>query len=81
MVLGHLFGNGSGEIWLHNLHCNGNESSLADCPRENSTWGKTNCHHGEDVSISCGGKCIKTESFCRVGFRRFSCKRAVKLEC
>ncbi|XP_072013340.1 scavenger receptor cysteine-rich domain-containing protein DMBT1-like [Amphiura filiformis] len=42
---------GSGIIWLNNLDCNGTEETLSKC--RHSSWGVQNCHHGEDVGISC----------------------------
>ena len=49
--LGHQYGPGSGRIWMDNIHCRGSESKLAYC-RHNG-WGRHNCGHNEDVSISC----------------------------
>ncbi|XP_036388374.1 deleted in malignant brain tumors 1 protein-like isoform X1 [Megalops cyprinoides] len=48
-----LFGSGSGVIFLDDLHCRGNESSLFDCPSRGT--GVHNCVHSLDVSISCTG--------------------------
>ena len=45
------YGAGSGQIWLDNVQCSGTETSIADCPH--SSWGSHNCHHSEDVSVSC----------------------------
>jgi len=42
---------GSGPIWLDNLRCTGQETQLGHC-RHNG-WGRHNCGHNEDVSISC----------------------------
>ena len=36
---------------MDNVHCGGNETSLADC--QHGGWGQHNCGHNEDVSIVC----------------------------
>lgn len=45
------YGNGNGPIWLDDISCLGNESSLANC--RHSPWGIHNCTHSQDVSVSC----------------------------
>ncbi|XP_063333377.1 deleted in malignant brain tumors 1 protein-like [Pelmatolapia mariae] len=45
------FGEGSGPIWLDDVACFGNESSITDC-RHNGL-GVHNCGHSEDASIIC----------------------------
>ena len=55
-----VFGQGNGQIWLDDLHCIGNETSLTDCP--NSGLGNHNCRHAEDASVICEGKFMQTVS-------------------
>ena len=46
------FGQGKGIIWLSNVDCRGNESSLAQC--RHGSWGYSRCdHHREDVGVVC----------------------------
>ncbi|XP_061756631.1 deleted in malignant brain tumors 1 protein-like isoform X1 [Nerophis ophidion] len=48
---GSFFGEGKGEIWLDDMECVGNESSLAHCTH--STFGDNNCGHSEDAGVVC----------------------------
>jgi len=50
-VAGNLFGEGTSEILLDDVSCNGDETSLLDC--EHGGWGDHNCQHSEDVSLVC----------------------------
>ncbi|XP_028514141.1 scavenger receptor cysteine-rich type 1 protein M130-like [Exaiptasia diaphana] len=44
-------GRGSDPIWLDEVQCNGNESTLDKCPHK--ALGVHNCDHSEDVGIVC----------------------------
>ena len=46
-----FYGQGTGEIWLDNVNCFGNEWSIANC--SHSGWGNDNCGHSEDASVKC----------------------------
>ncbi|KAM8831648.1 scavenger receptor cysteine-rich domain-containing protein DMBT1 [Spinachia spinachia] len=48
---GSFFGQGHGDIWLDDLGCLGNETSLFHC--RHPTLGENNCGHGEDAGVVC----------------------------
>ena len=49
------FGPGTGPIYLDDLLCLGNESSLLKCNTKTPT-GVSDCGHSEDAGVACGGQ-------------------------
>ena len=45
--------NGTGQVWLDNVQCRGNETRLIDCPA--NPIGTSNCGHDEMLQVDCRG--------------------------
>ena len=48
------FGSGSGQIWLDDVRCSGNEADIGEC--NFLGWGTHNCRHYEDAGVRCYGE-------------------------
>jgi len=45
------FGQGTGDIWMDDMGCAGDEDKLMNC--SHNGWGIQNCGHAKDVAIAC----------------------------
>ena len=48
------WGRGTGQIWMDNLRCTGNETNIGDCPFPG--WSLHNCNHYEDAGVRCADR-------------------------
>ena len=46
-----IYGNGTGPVWLDEVACGGNETSLASCGH--GEWGNNKCGHSSDAGVYC----------------------------
>lgn len=47
------FNSSTEEMWLANVNCSGQETSLTQCPH--GAFGKNGCEHNEGVGVVCSG--------------------------
>ena len=52
-----MFPEGDGDIYLDNVHCVGNETSIRECGM--NRWGEHDCDHSEDACCFCQSKIIQ----------------------
>ncbi|XP_062509432.1 deleted in malignant brain tumors 1 protein-like isoform X2 [Corticium candelabrum] len=52
-----FFGQGRGPVWLDNVVCTGQETSIDKC--KHSGWGVHNCGHSEDAGVFCSDVPVK----------------------
>ena len=46
-----VFGQGTGPIWLDDVHCEGNETSITQC--SHGGWGVHYCRRGKNANVVC----------------------------
>ena len=51
ITVGSVIGHETGDIFMDNVGCTGNETNLADCVHNGV--GVHNCYHGKDAGVTC----------------------------
>ncbi|XP_066263213.1 uncharacterized protein [Branchiostoma lanceolatum] len=72
------FDPGSGPIWLGDLRCIGNESTILECPHESAD---NDCDHGDDVEVvcdvdECNSNPCQNNGTCIDGVEQYKCQCA-----
>lgn len=67
------FAQGSGQIWLDNVNCNGSEKYLASC--WHNAFGTNDCDHREDAGVICSG--TKIYNFYCLNYSRPGCPNII----
>ena len=64
---GQYYGDGSGQVWLDDVSCRGNETSLSHCTH--SQWREHSCGHDTHVFLTCFGQlyCMQVTTSCNDG--------------
>ncbi|CAH1248818.1 DMBT1 [Branchiostoma lanceolatum] len=69
------YGPGSGRIWLRDVRCTGNESTILRCPYRER---RHSCDHGDDVGVVCDGLCdsnpCQNKGICIDGLDHYICQ-------
>ncbi|CAJ1063817.1 deleted in malignant brain tumors 1 protein-like [Xyrichtys novacula] len=72
-----FFGRGNGPIWLGNVGCLGNETSITDC--RHPGFGVHDCAHAEDASVTCERNSLAAEGEIRLVNGNSSCSGRVEI--
>jgi hypothetical protein len=73
-IPGRYVPDGTGQIWLDDVACSGNELSLSSCLHNG--WGNKNCGHSQDAGVECTSTGILKlnllpKTFYRTGYVNF----------